>query len=209
MKKVLLMALLTAGTALLAEETPAPEKTPEAPAPEVTDERPPFDKAPYEKTVWTHANPWFPPNKARLHAFGGPNYAWKTHTGWKSAMEECVRHGINGWQVEMHEPNGGWMKSFKGMLKEAKEAGLPIQLAPFMGFFSADEKKSAEALIRILGEIREELKDHPNLARIGSSPILVVHVAAKYKPEQWKYIIGEVEKVYGRFIWLMYQSVCR
>lgn len=168
------------------------------------DYRPAFDKSDAKGRVNIHANPWFPMNKQPMHDLGGPNTAWIHHTGenlWGQGVKLCEEYGVNDWDVEINEPTG-WIGTYKTMLKEAVAVGSKIQFGLFFGCYSKTPEATATGLIKNLNQIREELKSHPNVARIGGRPRVVIYNPTKYKPEQWKGIIETVEAEFGPMVWL-------
>ena len=72
----------------------------------VSDYRPRFNKAAYKNTLWTQANPWFPPNMSRIYRAGGPDYAMKRYPAdnvqmWKEVALLCKAYGLDGIQQEV------------------------------------------------------------------------------------------------------------
>ncbi len=192
MKNLLFAALLLLGGSLAGAE-------------KGRDLRPPFDKSGYKNLLTVQVNPWFPMNKERIHALGGPNYAYKQYTHenvWAQGMKVSEEYGIDVWQLEINEP-GGWMGTYKTMLQEAKATGAKTKLQMFFGFYSKTPEESLKAMKRILGTIREELKSHPNLHRLNGRPVMMVYNPKAFTPEQWKTIFDGVEKEFGPMIFLV------
>lgn len=173
-------------------------------AEDINDFRPPLDKKGYERTVWSQVNPWFPMNKARIHSYGGPNFSHKLFRGpdiWGQGMKVCDQYGLNGWQVEINEPNG-WINTYRKMLEEAEKVHAKQKLGMFFGFYSKTPEDSLKAVTRILGTIRKELKDSSYVARINGRPVLVIYNPLKFTPEQWKLIFDGLDKEFGPFVYL-------
>ena len=164
----------------------------------VRDQRPPLDKSDYPKIVWSQVNPWFPFNKQPVHDLGGPNVAYRQFTGkniWGQGFKLLDEYGLDALQVEVNEP-AGWLETYRTMLNEAKALGSKIKLALFFGCYSKTPEKTLENLKKILGKIREELKSHPNVMRVGNRPVIVIYNPGKYQPEQWKMIFDGLDKAF-------------
>ena len=84
--------------------------------------------------ITTQANPWFPFNKPRIHALGGPNYAMKEFTGnniWGQGLKIMQDYGFDAVYIEIND--GAWYHTLVAVLKQAKEMNLKIKLGMFVG----------------------------------------------------------------------------
>ena len=93
------------------------------------DFRPKFDKSGMKGYVTTQANPWFPFNKPRIHALGGPNYARKEFLGgnvWGQGLQIMQNYGFDVVYIEIND--GLWYKTLVGVLKQAKDMNLKIKI---------------------------------------------------------------------------------
>ncbi len=172
------------------------------------DLRPPLDKSDYQKTVWSHVNPWFPFDKNPIYDLGGPNVAWQKYYGdniWGQGFLLLDEYGLDGLQVEINEP-ASWGGHYRAMLNEAKAVGSKIRLGMFFGCYSEKAEQSLENMIKILGEFREDFKTHPNMMRIGERPVIAIYNPTKYQPEQWKMIFEGLDREFGTpFVYLTCQ----
>ena len=169
-----------------------------------SDFRPPLDKSGYEKTAWTQVNPWFPLDKARIHAYGGPNYARKKYTGknvWGQGMLTCEQYGLTGWQVETMEPQG-YEATIKEMLKQAAAVGTSIKIQPFLNCFSKTPQESLAAIKKNWASLRNDLRNHPNLYRLHNRPVIVIVNPQQFKPAEWKILFDGMDAEFGSMIYL-------
>ena len=170
------------------------------------DFRPKFDKSDVKGKVYIQVNPWFPMNKAPIHALGGPNTAWLHHVGenlWGQGMKLCDEYGVDGWDVETSEPGPSWIMTYKRMLDEAEAVGAKLKLGIFLGCTSKTPEEAVVGLRKVFEPIKEDLKSNPHVARIGGRPRIVVYTPFKYKPEGWKIIMDALEAEFGPMVWLM------
>ena len=167
------------------------------------DYRPKFDKSGAKGYVTSQANPWFPFNKERLHALGGPNYAHKEFTGkniWGQGLKLMDQYGFDALFVEIND--GGWYHTYVRMLKEAKEEKAQIKLGMFVGTWNKDHKVVLKNLKRNLSTFKDDLKKHPNVYRIDNRPVMLIYTPTRYEPEQWKELFEGLEKEFGPMIFL-------
>ena len=167
------------------------------------DYRPKFDKSEAKGYVTSLANPWFPFNKERLHALGGPNYAHKEFTGkniWGQGLKLMDQYGFDALFVEIND--GGWYHTYVRMLKEAKEEKAQIKLGMFVGTWNKDHKVVLKNLKRNLSTFKDDLKKHPNVYRIDNRPVMLIYTPTRYEPEQWKELFEGLEKEFGPMIFL-------
>ena len=170
------------------------------------DFRPKFDKSDVKGNVYVQVNPWFPMNKAPIHALGGPNTAWLHHEGknlWGQGMKLCDEYGVNGWDVETTEPGPSWIMTYKRMLEEADAVGAKLKLGIFLGCTSKTPEEAIVGIRKLFEPIKEDLKSNPRVARIGGRPRIVIYTPFKYKPEGWKVIMDGVEAEFGPMVWLL------
>ena len=166
--------------------------------------RPKFDKSDAIGNVTSQANPWFPFNKERLHALGGPNFAHKYFTGkniWGQGLKLMDQYGFDALFVEINE--GGWYHTYVKMLKEAKEEKAKIKLGMFVGSWTKNPKATLKNLTRNLSTFRDDLKNHPNVYRIGGRPVMMIYTPLAYQPEEWKMIFEGLEKEFGPMVFLV------
>ncbi|MBR2440176.1 MAG: hypothetical protein IKB25_08290 [Lentisphaeria bacterium] len=169
----------------------------------VKDMRPKFDKSGAKGNVTSQANPWFPFNKERIHALGGPNYAHKAFVGkniWGQGLKLMDEYGFDALYVEIND--GGWYHTYVRMLKEAKEEGAKIKLGMFVGTWNKNHKAVLNNLKRNLSTFRNDLKNHPNVYRIDNRPVMLIYTPTAYQPEQWKELFEGLEKEFGPMVFL-------
>ena len=168
------------------------------------DFRPKFDKSGMKGNITTQANPWFPFNKPRIHALGGPNYAAKEFIGnnvWGQGLEVMQNYGFDVVYIEIND--GAWYHTLVAALKQAKEMNLKIKLGMFVGIYNhKNPDKTAEKLIKVWRNFKDDIKNHPNLYRIDGRPVVLIYTPGAYKPEQWKIVMDKLEKEFGPMIFL-------
>ena len=170
------------------------------------DYRPKFDKSAYIRTAWTQVNPWWPPNKARRDDSGGANYAYKIYSDnpieyWGEAIQECVKYGLTGWQLELLTRGNGNAHEIKTILAAAKRINSSFTFSIFLT--STEPKKDiVKDTIKQLKILEKELKEHPNIYRLNGVPVISVYLPHRMTPEEWGEAIKAVEKECGKFIWL-------
>jgi len=172
------------------------------------DERAPFDKSSYKRTMWSHANPWFPPDKSRTYAGGGPDFSWQKYNSddvrkWKEVALRCKPYGLNGLQIEATVDGGsGWVEVLKTALAGFKEAGNGFMAMPFLSIVCEDARLP-ELLVKRFDTLMPELKTHPNVMRIDGHPVVAVYVGMRHPVPTWREAIAKVEAKHGRMIWLI------
>ena len=169
------------------------------------DFRPKFDKSDYLGSVGVQVNPWFPLNKASQNAYGGPNRAWKHYEGdsiWAQGMADIAPYGITGWVPEINEPTA-WTGCWYGMIDEATKKDAPAKVGMFFGIYSKTMDESVEAMKRVLGPRREDLKSNPRILRAGGHPVMVIYNPTKWKPERWGEYFARLDAEFGRMVYLM------
>ena len=138
----------------------------------VSDYRPRFNKAAYKNTLWTQANPWFPPNMSRIYRAGGPDYAMKRYPAdnvqmWKEVALLCKAYGLDGIQQEVIICDAPDITTLREMLEGFKQAGngfkLGFMLNPFFG--------SAAHFAKFCDNMQDELASHPNVYRLDGHPV--------------------------------------
>ena len=204
MKNILYFLLLSASLILSAAE----------------DQRPAFDKSGHRGTLWTQVNPWFPVNRSRtFNPLGGPNYARKVYPGvndnynweaWKQAIQETQKYGMTGWQFELVASAPGFANVLKTVLKAAEELNSGFKISIMLGLYGgktyADKKKM---LFRQFRMFEKEWKNHPSIYRLNGTPVINVYTPHVMKPEEWKTVIADFEKEFGKAIWLLnYKGLC-
>lgn len=126
--------------------------------------RPAFDKSPYAKTVWSQANPWFPPNLSRTHHTpGGPDSSWWTLSSdarimWRQVAEKMAPYGLTGLQMEitmLDDGRLGWAEVFRSMLEGFEDARVEFFGVPFFSRPAADVASTVKALEELMPLIRE------------------------------------------------------
>lgn len=170
----------------------------EAPLP---DTRPAFDKTAYRGTVWSAANPWWPPNKSRTYAGGGPDFAWHRYPDdpvamWKEVALRCQPYGLTGLQGEVLLPDG-YISTWKAMAEGFRQAGNGFFLQAFLTGAEPTDK-----LLTMFAALMPELKEHPNVYRLDGHPVVVLY-SPSGTPSEWREAIARVEARYGRMIWLI------
>jgi len=173
----------------------------------ISDSRRPFNKRPYKKTVWSAANPWWLPNKSRIHGAGGPDFAWDKFSDdpvimWKQTAERFKDYGLTGLQHEIIVRNAGYMNVFKNALEGYRLAGNGFKAQLFMTGGSSDVETAKKYFLNCFDKAMPELKEHPNSYRLDGHPVVVIYQPGTSKPTEWKQIIDAVEKKHGRIIWL-------
>ena len=169
------------------------------------DYRPKFDKSDYRGSVGVHLNPWFPLNKAPVHALGGPNRTWKHYEGpnlWAQGMKDILPYGVTMWEPELNEPTS-WIGTWKDLIDQATSNDVPVKIGMFFGLFSKTQDESMEAFKRILGPYREILKSSPHVARAGGYPIMQIYNPKKYTPAEWGEFFRRMDAEFGRMVYLI------
>ncbi|NUQ63295.1 MAG: LamG domain-containing protein [Pirellulales bacterium] len=171
------------------------------------DHRPPLDKKPYLKTVWSHANPWWPPNKSRTHGEGGPDFAWHVYsddavTMWKQVAERCGAYGLTGLQMEVVADNAGYVEVCKDVAEGFRQSGKAMFLQPFIRGHATSVDEATRHYRNTFDRLAPELHEHPNFYRLGNSPVVVIYDPSTLKPAEWGQLMEAVEKKHGRIVWL-------
>lgn len=168
-----------------------------------------FDKQEYQKTVWSQANPWFPPNVAPPNRTGGTDYAWHEYSSepqlmWKKVAEVCKPYGMTGIQMEVSLRDDGiihHMEALKPMLDGFQSAGNGFKGMPFITTVPA---KNRQTLIKTWEKYFDAtwpiLATHPNAFRINGMPVMTSYRVDTYSVEDWQYLRKHLEKKYGKFI---------
>lgn len=172
----------------------------------VSDYRPRFNKAAYKNTLWTQANPWFPPNMSRIYRAGGPDYAMKRYPAdnvqmWKEVALLCKTYGLDGIQQEVIICDAPDITTLREMLEGFKQAGngfkLGFMLNPFFG--------SAAHFAKFCDNMQDELASHPNVYRLDGHPVMTLYLANSVNtrpPAEWLEWFRPVEKKHGQMIFL-------
>ena len=171
--------------------------------------RPKFNKEPYKKTVWSQANPWFPPNLSRTHnsRVAGPDYSWwnlskDPRIMWKQVAEKIKPYGLTGLQLEVYvfdDGRPGFLNVFKTMADGFKDAGNKFFVQPWL----CRPAPTVELTIKGLEEFMLLMKNHPNVYRLNGAPVISVYRPTKLNPEEWFEVIKTLEARHGRMIWLL------
>ncbi|MBR2440173.1 MAG: hypothetical protein IKB25_08275 [Lentisphaeria bacterium] len=167
------------------------------------DFRPKFDKSGMKGYVTTQANPWFPFNKPRIHALGGPNYARKEFLGgnvWGQGLQIMQNYGFDVVYIEIND--GLWYKTLVGVLKQAKDMNLKIKIGMFAGINSKTPDAAAKKVIGHWRNFKDDIKNHPNLYRVDGRPVVLIYTPTRFKPEQWKIFTDAMEREFGPMIFL-------
>ena len=102
------------------------------------DFRTPFNKSGHRQTAWVHANPWWPPNKDRRDARGGPDVAMRRYPDgaamWREVAKELEFYGINGIQLES-SVNAPYYNVFRAVFEGFQAAGNQRKVVFFLGMF--------------------------------------------------------------------------
>ena len=170
------------------------------------DFRPPFDKSDYVGHVGIHLNPWFPPNKAPIHAYGGPNVPYAQHPrakkeAWRQALETCASYGVDYLVAEVNEPTS-WDGDWRLILDAAGTNDPPVKIGMFFLTGSKDKDACIASMKKILGRMREPLKSHPAVLRAGGHPVMIIYTPLKFKPEEWRDIFDALDAEFGRMVYL-------
>ena len=172
-----------------------------------SDYRPPFDKSDYVGHVGIHLNPWFPPNKAPIHTYGGPNVPYAQHPrekkeAWRQAMETCARYGVDYLVAEINEPQA-WDGDWRLILDAAGTNDPPVKIGMFFATFSKDKDACIASMKTILGRMREPLRNHPAVLRAGGHPVMIIYMPLAFKPEEWRDIFDALDAEFGRMVYLL------
>ena len=173
------------------------------------DHRPPFDKSAYKNTLWTQVNPWWLPNKKRQFDQAGPNYAAKrypesNYDAWKTAMAESRKYGMTGWQVELVLQTPSYGNIFNQIVRGAEEQGAGFKIALMLSMHSCKGvEEDLKLLFKQMDVISDVWRNSPNVYRLDGAPVISVYTATSHPAAEWKIIIDEFEKRYGKAIWLM------
>lgn len=165
--------------------------------------RPPFDKAPYRKTAWLHANPWWSPRKHRVDAAGGPDVGARRYPQggipmWAAVAKQLQAYGITGIQLES-SVSAPYYNTYREMLAGFAEAGNGMKVSFFLTMGS---KKPIEDTMTFFTTLEKEL-DHPNLYKLNGSPVISIYAGGRLSPEMYQNLLSTVEARFGRMIWLI------
>lgn len=200
---LVLVSPLTAQVAVA--QTPAVSASP-------IDLRPAFDKAPYAKTVWCQANPWWQPDRPAVGGRGGTDYAWDKYPSepvpkWAKVAQVCRPYGLDGLAMELLVDNqGGGADVYLSMLDGFRQAGNGM-MGEIM-LTNATAGGTVEIVTRNMlatfDKIAPAAMKHPNSYRLDGAPVVMVYnPSTKFTAVQWQQVISTVESKYGRFIWLL------
>ncbi len=171
------------------------------------DFRPPFDKGDYRGRVGIQANPWFPPRKAPMYAWGGPNRPYVTLEGskeevWRRGVELCAQYGVDQICLEINEPSS-WAGEFRVLLNAVGTNDPPVKIGMFFGMFSQGTDAVIASMKKVLGPFRDDLRSHPAINRADGHPVLVVYFPLKFKPAEWKEVFDALDAEFGRMVYLL------
>ncbi len=170
------------------------------------DLRPAFDKSAYRNTLWTQANPWFPPNMSRVYRAGGPDYAMRRYSAnavdmWAEVARECQSRGLDGIQMEVmiHVPPD--VGTLKNMLAGFEKAGNGFMLQ-----FMISPWGSGEQFAEFFDLMADEIANHPNLYRLDGRPVIALYqdrAVNSTPPGRWTEWFAPVEAKHGPMIFLV------
>lgn len=166
--------------------------------------RPAFDKSAYRKTVWSTANPWWPPNLSHnLYDKGGPDYSWDKFSDdriemWKQVAQRYHASGLTGIQMETASYVSGAQETAYGFA----ESGTGMTVIPFMQVHGKTADEATAFMLKTFGKFKNDLWEHSGFYRLDGRPVVFIYRATKYDAEFWKQIIPAVEAKYGNMIWL-------
>jgi|GEM_PF-3955946 hypothetical protein len=166
--------------------------------------RPAFDKSAHAKTLWSTANPWWPPNLSHhFYDRGGPDYSWDDFspdrvTMWKEVAQKYHAFGLTGIQMETASFVNGAQEAAYGFA----ESGTGMQVIPFMQVHGQTAEEAAAFMLNVFGKFNDDLWKHPGFYRLDGRPVVFIYRATKYDAEYWKAIISAVEEKYGSMVWL-------
>ena len=172
-----------------------------------SDYRPPFDKSDYVGRVGIQANPWFPPNKAPTHTYGGPNVPYAQHPrtkrdAWRQAIETCASYGVDFLVPEVNEPTS-YDNDWRLILDAAGTNNPPVKVGMFFGLYSNGTNGVVASMKTVLGRMRKQLNSHPAVLRADGHPVMVIYYPTKFKPEEWKTVFDALDAEFGRMVYLM------
>ena len=170
------------------------------------DFRPPFDKSDYVGRVGIHLNPWFPPKKAAVHGYGGPNVQFAEHLGtkrdaWRQAMETCASYGVDFLVQEINEP-AAWTGDWRTLLDAAGTNDPPVKVGMFFSMGSKDKTACIASMKKVLRPFREDLRSNPAVNRAGGRPVMVVYNPLKFKSDEWQEIFAALDAEFGPMVYL-------
>ena len=166
--------------------------------------RPKFDKTAYKKTVWSTANPWWPPNLShRLYFYGGPDYSWHNFsadrvTMWKEVAERYHKYGLTGLQMETASYVSGAKETADGFAA----SGTGMKVMPFMQTHGKTVDDAVKFMVKVFGKFGDDLWKHKGYYRLDGRPVVFMYNPTRFNSEEWKKIISAVEKKYGSMVWL-------
>jgi hypothetical protein len=171
------------------------------------DSRAPFDKSAHLKTVWSAANPWFPPNLSRTHQLtGGPDYSWWKLSEdpvvmWQQVAELAKPYGLTGIQMEISGDRSSlhWQAVFQAAMEGFAAAGNDFKIMPF---FSGTTESDVDSTVSCLRRLLQLMGNHPNVYRVDGHEVLTFYRPTYLTPEQWHEVFGTIEAEFGRKIWL-------
>lgn len=166
------------------------------------DFRTPFNKNGHRQTAWVHANPWWPPNKDRRDARGGPDVAMRRYPDgaamWREVAKELEFYGINGIQLES-SVNAPYYNVFRAVFEGFQAAGNQRKVVFFLGMFG---NNLVADTVKFFTTLQAELS-HPNLYKLDGRPVIVMYSASGHAPEKLQEVFAAVEEKFGPMVWLM------
>jgi len=169
--------------------------------------RPALDKTTHLGTVWSHANPWFLPDRPRIGAGGGPDFAWHRFTDdpvnmWKQVAIRYKDYGLTGLCMEIND-NAGWINIFLNALEGFRLADNDMQLAIHLGLRKSSVEGMTANISKTMDVLGDRLTNHPNLYRISGRPVIFIYGPGTLNAKEWKQVISSIEAKYGSMVWLV------
>lgn len=171
-----------------------------------------FDKSQHKYTVWSQANPWFPPNLMPHQRVGGTDYAWHQYSDspvemWKKVAQICKPYGLTGIQLEVSFKGNGEIhhaEYLKYVMEGFAQAGNGFKVMPFITTARCPDRKSIIKLWdKYFNEYYKYLKNHPSLYRLNGIPVITLYTQQNYSVEDWIELRKFLNKKYGPVIMLM------
>jgi len=168
--------------------------------------RPKLDKTAHSKTLWSHANPWFRPDRPRIEAAGGPDFAWRRFTNdpvkvWEQVARRYKKYGLTGLSMEITN-RAGWIDVFLKALEGFRLAENDMKLIIHLGLKKESVEKTIANISKTMDIFGDRLTKHPNLYRISGRPVVFIYAPKLLNGREWKEVISSIEAKYGSMVWL-------
>ena len=170
--------------------------------------RPALERGPFSKSVWVHANPWFPIHVDPGDSRGGPKMPWINYSKdemWEKGFRLIKSYGVDGVVCEIGYSKWyplGWTDVYRQMLDAAGRVGGDFRVGIFIGALQDTPEEFVEKNLPLLRPFKEDFRANPHMARIGNRPLVTVYTPARYTPEGWQKVFATFEAEFGPMAFL-------